>query len=436
VTPSYPEQLAQAMRQFVPSHLFCRLSVPDRVDWTPQRLAWVSLLMAWDEGQTLAARFEHACQTAGGLHAHWRLGHSYSGFTQALTRTSTPLTTLLKQRFQRQMEMLAGPFWRRGRWLALAADGTRIEAPHTQANEAALGCAGKDKTAPQVFLTVLWHMGLGLPWDYRVGPGTASERAHLKQMVQDLPPEALVVADAGFVSYALCRRLLRHGRHFLLRVGGNITLLKDLGYYHEERDGLVYLWPQKHRQHRPLVLRLIVLRPGKQDVCLLTDVLDPTQLTDEEAATLFGMRWGEEVFYRSYKQTLQRRKLLSRTGATCQAEAQWTLLGLWLLGLMTVSRLVAARVDPLEFSVARARDAVRRALRDRCARRGPRSLEAALQAAVKDRYARQGSKAARNYPRKKRQKPPGPPRIQPATKAEVKRARQVAPPEIPLRWTA
>ena len=72
----------------------------------------------------------------------------------------------------------------------------------------------------------------------------------------------------------------------------------------------MYLWPQNHRRGRPLVLRLIVLRHGKQDVYLLTDVLDPEQLTDEEAATLFGMRWGEEVFYRSYKQTLQRRKLL------------------------------------------------------------------------------------------------------------------------------
>ena len=90
--------------------------------------------------------------------------------------------------------------------------------------------------------------------------GTASERAHLKSMVPDLPAQALVVADAGFVGYALCRRLLRHGTHFLLRVGGNMTLLTDLGYYHEEREGLVYLWPQKHRRGRPLVLRLIVLR--------------------------------------------------------------------------------------------------------------------------------------------------------------------------------
>lgn len=392
--------------------------------------------MAWDEGQTLTSRFEHACQAAHDLHRHWTVGASYSGFTAAMLRWSTTLTAALKRRFQREMLRIAGPYWQRGRWTALAADGTRIEAPHTVANESDLGCAGKDKTAPQVFLTVLWHMGLGLPWDYRVGPGTASERTQLKQMVPELPPRALVVADAGFVGYVLCRRLLRHGHHFLLRVGGNITLLTDLGYSHEERDGLVYLWPQKHRCCRPLVLRLIVLRHGTQDVYLLTDVLDPTQLTDAEAATLFGMRWGEEVFYRSYKQTMQRRKLLSRTAATCLAEVQWTLLGLWLLGLMTVLQLVGAGIDPLAMSVAGARDAVRSALRDRRPRRGPRRLDAAFRAAVLDGYTRRGNKAARNYPRKKREKPPGPPKIQSATEAEVKRARKLPPPNIPLRWTA
>jgi hypothetical protein len=35
MTSSYPEQLAQAMRHFVPSHFFCHLPVPERVDWTP-----------------------------------------------------------------------------------------------------------------------------------------------------------------------------------------------------------------------------------------------------------------------------------------------------------------------------------------------------------------------------------------------------------------
>ncbi len=184
------------------------------------------------------------------------------------------------------------------------------------------------------------------------------------------------------------------------------------------------------------MLRLIVLGHGQQEVSLLTNVLDPRHLSDTEAAELFGMRWGEEVFFRSYKQTLQRRRLLSRTAATCLAEAQWALLSLWLLGLMTVSRLRSAGLDPRAVSVAKARDAVRSALGDKRPRRGPRDLETALRAATKDGYQRMGSKAARNYPRKKREKPPGPPRIQSATAAEVQKARKLPPPEIPLRWTA
>ncbi len=392
--------------------------------------------MAWEEGQTLTARFEHACTAARRTHRHWTLGRSYTGFAEALERSTSALAQALKRRFQHAMLRIAGPYQRRGRWMALAVDGTRLETPHTAANERDLGCAGRDKTTPQVFLTTLGHMGTGLPWDYRVGPGTDSERTHLRQMVPDWPAGALVVADAGFVGYGLCLRLLRHGTHFLLRLGGNITLLKGLGYYHEERDGLVYLWPQKHRRGRPLVLRLIVLRHGKQDVSLLTDVLDATRLTADEAATLFGLRWGEEVFYRSYKQTMQRRKLLSRRAGTCLAEAQWTLLGLWVLGLMTVRRLIEARHDPLAMSVAGARDAVRGVLRESRPRRGPRSLTGMLRAAIKDRYVRHTSKAARNYPRKKRETPPGPPKIKPATLAEIKRARKLPPPEIPFRWTA
>jgi signal transduction histidine kinase len=156
-------------------------------------------------------------------------------------------------------------------------DGSREEAPHTEANEADLGCAGKDKTAPQVYVTTIWHLGLGLPWDFRMGPGTDSERRHALDMVNDLPPRALLVADAGFVGYELCRTLLRSSRSFLLRVGSNVRLLEKLGYYRRERSDVVYLWPQKRQgrgRGKPLVLRLIRLRKGKQVVYLLTNVLD------------------------------------------------------------------------------------------------------------------------------------------------------------------
>jgi hypothetical protein len=400
----------------------------------------MGLLMSWDEGQTLGARWDHACVTANELHPHWKLGESYSGFTQALVRETPRMLEVIKQRFRRAMRALPGGFWTCNGWAAYAVDGSREEAPHTAANEADLGCAGRKKTAPQVFITTVWHLGLGLPWDFRVGPGTDSERTHAFEMVDELPPRALLVADAGFISYELCRKLLGSGRSFLLRVGGNIRLLRKLGYYQRERGDIVYLWPQKRQKvgrQKPLVLRLIRLRQGKQTLYLVTNVLDRRALTNGQAKKLYQLRWGEEVFYRSYKQTLQRRKLLSRTAPTCVVESQWTLLGLWLLGLLTVSRIIAAGGNPKAWSVAASRELVRQALRNEHPRRQPRQrLGDLLAAALKDNYQRLSDKTARNYPRKKKEKPPRPPKIKTAQRMEIKRAKRLEPPNIELRWPA
>jgi hypothetical protein len=457
VARSYLQQLGEAIREFLPSHSFNRIPVGRATHWKPLRIVWVALLMAWDEGQTLGTRWDHVCEAVTKLHPHWRLGESYSGFTQALVRLSTHLIPTLIKRLQVAMKAVAGSYWKSGLWVAFAVDGTRIETPHTAQNEDGLGCAGRDKTAPQVFLTTVWHLGTGLPWSFRVGPGTDSERNHFRWMIGGLPRRSMIVADAGFAGYTLFMRLLLADHSFLIRVGRNVTLLEDLGYYHEERDGLVYLWPRAHRRCRPLVLRLIKLTMGSQTVCLLTNVLDPNQLGDGEATALYKQRWGEEVFYRSYKQTMNRRKILSRTPETCQAEASWMVLGLWLLSLMTAARIIEAGGDPKEISVAQARDTLRRAIRE--SRRGKRmaakvrekkrrlgrrrcrvevpDLSRELTEARQDRYERRRSiKEARNYPRKKKEKPPGSPRIRPATPTEVKRSARLPSPEILYQWTA
>jgi len=413
-------------REISAQQLFSHWRVRGGTQWTPQRLTWVAAMMAWDEGQTMESRWEHAREVAVVEHAHWSLGDSYSGFAAALVRQSPRVIAGIKTKFRQAMLAMDSRYQTRCGWRAFAVDGTRIEAPLTRANEEGLGRAGRAKSGPQVFMTTLWHMGLGLPWDFRVGPGTDSERRHLEQMLDDLPQQSLIVADAGFVGYELCKRVLKAGQSFLLRVGGNITLLKDLGWEYEESDGIVYLWPQKHRRSPPVVLRMIVLQRGDQKIYLLTNVFDPRQLSDEEAGMLYEMRWGIEVFYRSYKQTLGRRRLLSRTPTTCLAESQWTMLGLWLLGLLTVERLTSKRVDPLCWSVAMARNAVRRAMRASVSRnrRGRRLLHD-LAAATKDKYARHGEKPARDYPRKKREKPPGPPIIQSASTKQRLQAKQL-----------
>jgi hypothetical protein len=246
----------------------------------------MALLMAWGAEQTLAERFDAARDWLLTLFPDWRLGGSYTGWVQALARWDTPLRPAIAQRLRRQMRDFAGRHQTRAGWRAFAADGSRLECPRTAANEAALGCAGKRRTAPQLYLTALWHMGTGLLWDYRVGPGTASELRHLEEMVPDLPPRALVVADAGFAGYPLCRRLHEAGHAFLLRVGSNRQLLTRLGYAAYEGPATVCLWPEDRRQEAPLVLRLIELRRGGQALYLLTNVLDEGALSVPSAALL------------------------------------------------------------------------------------------------------------------------------------------------------
>jgi hypothetical protein len=415
--------LVEVVRLWLPAAFFARWGLRRGLLWTPQRLLWVALLMAWSAEQTLAERFDAARDWLLGLFPGWRLGGSYTGWVRALARWDGALRPAVAGRLRRHMQDFAGRHQTRAGWRALAADGSRLECPRTAANEAALGCAGKRRTAPQLYLTALWHMGTGLLWDYRVGPGTASELRHLEEMAPELPERTLVVADAGFCGYPLCRRLHDAGHAFLLRVGSNRQLLTRLGCAACEGPATVYLWPEGHHREPPLALRLIVLGQGKQAMYLLTDVLDEAALPVPSAALLYEMRWGVEVFYRSFKQTLGRRKLLGHTPEAARLELAWGVLGLWLLGVMSVAAIVARGGDPLGWSVALARKRVRAALRgpDRRGRR----LAGLLAEAVQDGYRRLGRKEARDWPHKKREKPPGAPKIREATAQEVNKAKRV-----------
>jgi hypothetical protein len=354
------------------------------------------------------------------------LGRTYAGFVAAWAGRAAGLGPAAAARLRRQQAAVAAERLLRCRWRAVAVDGSRFEVPRTRANQAALPRAGRRKTGPQLFLTVAWDLATGLPWDYRIGPGTASERGHLRDMLGDLPAGALVLADAGFAGYDVARAILASGRHFLIRVGGNVRLLTGLGFAAAERADTVYLWPQDRRSQPPLVLRRIVAGAGAKAVHLLTSVVDAAALTADEAAVLYRLRWAAEVGFRSIKQTLQRRRLRSGSPEAAVAELTWALLGLWALGAVTVAAQLRRGADPLAWSVALARRVVRQAVRRRSwPARGPGALARALAAAVRDGYARRGRKAARDWPHKKTEKPPGAPKVTAASTALIRRANEV-----------
>lgn len=422
---SYRHGLKDAIGKLLPGQFFSRWRSAGS-KWSPLRVFWVAILMVWSAEQTLQTRFEETREVVRSLFPKWSLGKSYTGWYEAQLKWLTPLRPALGKRLRQQLQTRAGRHWRREGWCAFAVDGSRVECPRTAANEIELKCAGKKRTGPQLFVTTLLHMGTGVPWDFRIGPGTASERRHLEEMLPDLPPESLVVADAGFTGYEFYRRIAAAKQSFLLRVGSNVRLLRKLGYFEQEGRDTVYLWPERNADEPPVVLRLIERCHGKKKMYLVTNVLDKKALTEKNAGVLYEMRWGVEVFFRSLKQTLEKRRMLSRTPEAAKCELTWAVLGLWLLGQMTAGEILAHGGDPLRWSAAKARDRVRRSMRRALTRgRQDRSLARDLARAVKDGYRRGGSKKARDWPHKKTEKPPGEPKIQSATAGQRRTAKRV-----------
>jgi hypothetical protein len=422
--PGYRKQLLHAMVHYLP-HRGLPLQTSDgRVRWSDRLLAMTAVLMVWSGAQVTLDAFGEAREVVVSMYkTRRRPGRCLSGFLTRLRRSTARLLTVLVPALQKATQNAAGKRWQWGQWILMAVDGSRINCPRTKSNEQAFGCAGRKKTGPQQFLTTVFHVSTGLLWDWRGGPGNVPERTHLRAMLPNLPAHTLLLADAGFTGYDLLKALLGEGQDFLVRVGANVTLLRKLGYFVREHDQIVYLWPQNRRRQEPMVLRLVRVRDGRKQQCLLTSILDPKRLSDSHVAELYRLRWRVEVCFRSLKQTMGKRTMLSTSAENAKVELDWAVVGLWLLSLMGVGQ--AASVDRHRLSVAQALRAVRRWMRSPTARPPAGGLHRALRKSLVDRYARTSSKKARDWPHKKQETPPGVPKIRTATKAEVLKAKEI-----------
>ena len=143
------------------------------------------------------------------------------------------------------------------------------------------------------------------------------------------------------------------------------------------------------------------------------------------------------MFFRSFKQTFDRRKLRSTSPDNALLELDWSLVGLWVVYLMAVSKVIEQGESPHRVSVAGALDAVRTMMRDYRWRPEPeKDLWSLLGEASIDTYVRHGSKAARNYPRKKNEKPARKPLILTASREQVEFAKELKSREQEKRLTA
>jgi hypothetical protein len=317
--------------------------------WSTQPLVLTLLTMTWCCGDSQAERFETAKGfTAVCLTRRRRPGKHVQGFQQALARL--PLAVLravaqgVRQRLLQVFDLLTDGFF------VVGCDGSSMETPRAEELERWLDPPLKKEGVLQVWVTALVHLRTGLLWSWHLGKGYNRERSHLRALLTTLPPAALVVADAGYNGYELAQALTTAGVSFLIRMSGKDTLYTERQVRLKRfKEGEVLLWPQDARRQGlpPLRVRLIrVCALERRDVWLLTNVLDKQRLSATQAARYYRWRWENEGLFRTFKRTLAKVKLTSRTIRLIHREAEAALLATQLLlaqGVLGTSNQGTAR---------------------------------------------------------------------------------------------
>ncbi len=450
--------LRRAVEWVVSEGMFTHLRFHGNVKWTAAALVRLAIFWVWSSETSLVAAAQEAIAQ---VTTFWGVAavSSYQALTGALRSYTTQLLPVLWQRLQHLAEGCHRASWRVGRWLVLGMDGSRLNVPRTRKNETRFCVSPKQRgkkkrrikkrgrhaqprrraskkrhydpqpVGPQLWLTLLWHLGSRLPWCWRLGPSFASERAHVLELLQEqmFPEDTLLCGDAGFVGYEFWQALAQAGHHFLVRVGSNVRLLKRLGSV-RERAGIVYCWPEKamKKKRLPLVLRLLHFRDGRGDVYLVTNVLTESALSEEQTSEIYRRRWGIELQFRSFKQTYVRSKLRSRTPECAEIECHWSLLGLWMVQLLAFQEQTAAGEPPPQTSIATVLRIVRALMYNLdLSGKHAGSFSQQLRSATTDAYQRTSKKKSRNYPRRKEEPSAGPPEVLVATSEQRQKLRQL-----------
>lgn len=413
-----------------------------RCSWTFRTLVMTALFWGWSREKTAGERFSCAQRLTMDLDSTKEKATSSQAFMEILRSHTSYLAARLLDEFRRHMQSIDQRFKTFG-YVLFGVDGTDIAVARTQANQSAFTTNGKSKhqkrkqiknqnahqkkqkECPRILMTTLFHISLGLPWSWRLGSKSDNERSQLLSMLSELPKHALIVGDAGFIGYDFLSAVLEGGADLIVRVGSNVTLLKQLGQVRQSCD-IVYIWPEwaMKRKHAPLMFRLVVVNDGRKPIYLITSVHSSKRLSNFQVAKIYAMRWDIELYHRNLKQTMGHRKLLSRSPDNALVELQWGVLGYTAMMLYSVDEMVHRGIDIDRLSAAKIILAFQQTARDyRHEVESENTLNDKISRALKDTYHRTTSKESRNYPRKRKQKSPGAPIIVQASRLQRQKAK-------------
>ncbi len=420
-----PQSLMEFVRQFLTPQVWkqARQAVPPGrrpPRWDLQPLVLVLLAMSWTAGDSELERFE----AARGFYVmsyegRKRPGQTLEGFQKALARIPVRQLWVLAQGVRDQIQRNYVERLLIDGFIPMGCDGSRVECPRAAELEARLGKGSKEASAPTAWVTAFVHLGLGILWSWRIGKGTADERLHLRQMLCLLPQEALVVADAAYLGYQLASDILGHNQSYLLRLSSkNRLYTADDIPLDDWQEGQVYYWPETVQKENlpPLLCRLIRVKATgqtKNDVWLLTNILDPQKLSAKTAAKFYRWRWRNEGLFRTYKRTLNKFKLASRSVKLLHRELEGSLLALQIL--LAHADLALREHDAtgdIAISPRKVLIEIRKEInRDSASHRRVPTYARRLDKCRAETRRQTSPKATREWPRRKPHKAPAPPKF-------------------------
>lgn len=418
--PARPESFVDCLRYLLTPSLWKqvlgRFGTGKASRWQAQPLIFVLLVMTWCAGDSQPERFETArAFYVASYQKRRRPGTTCEGFQKALARVPLAALRLVAAAVRRRLTQLFANRWTVDGFVPFGCDGSRVQCPRSQQLEERLTSGARDEAPPQVWVTALVHLSLGLLWSWHLGKGNANERVHLRRLLGTLPRQALLVADAAFVGYDLLQTLAGSGRWFLLRLSARAPLyVPDKSTLHRYREGLVYYWPQwaQRQQLPPMPVRLLRIRGKKATVWLLTNVLTEERLSRKSASRFYRWRWRNEGLFRTYKRTFGKVKLLSRTVTLVHRELEGSLLAVQLLLAQGAVALPTTDVLP---SPRKILVAMRVEIRNVTGMYlGPRQRQTywqRLQQARGDARRRRRNKVRRPWPAREPHRPPAAPKI-------------------------
>jgi Transposase DDE domain len=276
---------------------------------------------------------DHSCRAAVSRFLAWRLAQQLppcatdtGAYCKARQRLPEGVLSRLTRVTGRRVHDEAPPAWTWDGRPIKVVDGTTVSMPDTPANQQAFPQPRSQKPGlgfPLARLVVLFALSAGTVLDAALGRyrGKQTGETALFHTLQDhLEPGDLLLADRCYSSYWELALTRQHGADLISRLHqrrrADFRRGRRLG-----RDDHVVIWPKPARPDwldqagydalpdaqaiREVRVRVSIPGFRTKVLVVVTTVLEPQELTAEDVAVLYRLRWYAEIDLRALKQTMQ-----------------------------------------------------------------------------------------------------------------------------------